>query len=44
MIQMVVRSLQQQLDLKANWQVIERQTKDNLENGKDYAWFNYEKI
>jgi hypothetical protein len=25
------------LDLEANWQVIERQTKDNHENGKEYA-------
>jgi hypothetical protein len=25
------------LDLEANWQVIEKQTKDNLENGEEYA-------
>jgi hypothetical protein len=25
------------LDLEANWQVIERQIKNNLENGKEYA-------
>jgi len=25
------------LDLEANWQVIEKQTKDNLENGKEYV-------
>ncbi len=26
------------LDLEANWQVIEKQIKDNLENGEEYAW------
>jgi hypothetical protein len=25
------------LDLEANWQVIKRQTKNNHENGKEYA-------
>jgi hypothetical protein len=25
------------LDLEANWQAIERQTKDNLENGEEYV-------
>jgi hypothetical protein len=34
---MVIRSLQQQLDLEANQQFIERQTKDNFENGEEYA-------
>jgi len=36
---MVTQSLQWQLDLEANWQVIETQTKDNLKNGKEYARF-----
>ncbi len=26
------------MDLEANWQLIEKQTKDNLENGEEYAW------
>jgi hypothetical protein len=34
---MVTQNLQRQLDLEANWHVIERQTKDNLENGEEYA-------
>ncbi len=34
---MVTQNLQQQLDLEANCYVTERQTKDNLENGKEYA-------
>jgi hypothetical protein len=34
---MVIRSLQRQLDLEENWQVIERQIEDNLENGEEYA-------
>jgi len=34
---MVTQNLHQQLDLEANWQVIESQTKDNLENGKEYV-------
>jgi hypothetical protein len=34
---MVTQNLQQQLDLEANRQVIENQTKENLENGKEYA-------
>jgi hypothetical protein len=34
---MVTRNLQRQLDLEANWQVSERQTKDNFENGKEYV-------
>jgi hypothetical protein len=34
---MVSRSLQQQLDLEANHQVTKRLTKDNFENGKEYA-------
>jgi hypothetical protein len=25
------------LDLEANWQVIEKQTKNNLENGEEYV-------
>jgi hypothetical protein len=33
---MVTQSLQRQLELEANRQVIENQTKDNLENGKEY--------
>ncbi len=37
MNQMVTWSLQQQLDLEANCQVTGRQTKDNLENGQEYA-------
>jgi hypothetical protein len=27
------------LDLEENWQVIERQIEDNLENGEEYARF-----
>jgi hypothetical protein len=34
---MMMRSLHQELDLEANRQVIERQTKDNLENGEEYV-------
>ncbi len=34
---MVTHSLQQQLDLEANRQVIEKQAYDNLENGEEYA-------
>jgi hypothetical protein len=34
MNRMMTQNLQQQLDLKANWQIIEKQTKYNLENGK----------
>jgi hypothetical protein len=34
---MVIQSLQRQLDLDANQQIIERQIKDNLENGEEYA-------
>jgi hypothetical protein len=34
---MVTQNLQRQLDLEANWQVMERETKDNFENGKEYA-------
>ncbi len=34
---MVIWSLQQQLNLEANQQVIERQTNDNLEYGKEYV-------
>jgi hypothetical protein len=37
MNQMVTKSLQWQLDLEANRQVIERQTKDNFENGEEYV-------
>ncbi len=37
MNRMVTRSLQCQLDLEANQQIIERQTKNNLENGEEYA-------
>ncbi len=36
MNRMVTQRLQQQLDLEANQQVIERQTKDNLETGEKY--------
>jgi hypothetical protein len=36
MNQMVIRSLQQQLNLEANQQVIERQIDDNLEYGNEY--------
>jgi hypothetical protein len=36
---MVTWSLQQQFDLEANCQVIKRQTKNNLENGKEYVGF-----
>ncbi len=35
---MVIRSLQRQLDLEVNQQVIESQIENNLENGKEYAW------
>ncbi len=38
MNQMVIQNLQRQLDLEANPQVIERQIKDNLENGEEYVW------
>jgi hypothetical protein len=34
---MVTRNLLQQLDLEANRQVIEKQTKNNFENGKEYT-------
>jgi hypothetical protein len=34
---MVIRILQQQLDLEANRQVIESKIEDNFENGKEYA-------
>jgi predicted translin family RNA/ssDNA-binding protein len=34
---MVTWNLQQQLNLEANRHVIERQTKDNLESGEEYA-------
>jgi hypothetical protein len=34
---MVTQSLQRQLELEANRQVIENQTKDNFENGKEYV-------
>jgi hypothetical protein len=34
---MVTKSLQQQLDLEANWQVVKSKTKDNLENGEEYV-------
>ncbi len=34
---MVIQSLQWQLDLDVNQQVIERQIKDNLDNGEEYA-------
>jgi hypothetical protein len=37
MNQMVTRSLQRQLHLEANWQVIERQIKGNFENGEEYT-------
>jgi hypothetical protein len=37
MNQMVTQSLHQQLDLEANWQVIESQTKDNFENGEEHG-------
>ncbi len=37
MNQMVTQSLQWELDLEANRQVIEQKTKDNLENGEDYV-------
>jgi len=37
MNQMVIQSLQQQLNLEANQQVIEIQTNDNLEYGKEYV-------
>jgi hypothetical protein len=39
MNQMVTWSLQLQLDLEVNQQIIENQTKDNLENRKEYAGF-----
>jgi uncharacterized protein (UPF0335 family) len=38
MNQMVMWSLQRQLDLEANRQVIERQKEDNNENGEEDAW------
>jgi hypothetical protein len=34
---MVTQSLHQQVDLEANRQVIENQTKDNFENGEEYV-------
>ncbi len=34
---MVSRSLQRQLDLEANQQVIEKQIEGNFENGKEYV-------
>jgi hypothetical protein len=34
---MVTQSLQQQLDLEVNQQVIESHTEENLENGEEYA-------
>jgi hypothetical protein len=34
---MVIWSLQWQLDLGANHQVIEKETEDNLENGEEYV-------
>jgi hypothetical protein len=34
---MVTQSLQQQLDLEANCQITERQTKYNLESGEEYV-------
>jgi hypothetical protein len=37
MTQMVTYNLLQQLDLKANRQVIEKQIKNHFENGKEYA-------
>ncbi len=37
MSQMVVQSLQWQLDLKANRQGLERKIKNNHENGREYA-------
>ncbi len=37
MNRMVTQNLQQQLNLEANQQVIERKTNDNLEYGKKYA-------
>jgi hypothetical protein len=37
MNQMVTQSLQWQLDLEVDHQAIERRTKNNLENGKEYA-------
>jgi hypothetical protein len=35
----MTQSLHQQLDLEANRQIIESQTKYNLENGEEYARF-----
>jgi len=37
MNQMVTWSLQQQLDLEANHQIIERQIEDKFENGEEYV-------
>jgi len=37
MNQMVIQNLQRQLNLEVNQQVIERQTNDNLEYGKEYV-------
>ncbi len=37
MNRMLIRNLHRQLDLEANRQVIEHQTQDNLENGKEYV-------
>jgi hypothetical protein len=37
MNQMVTRSLQRQLDLEANRQVIENQIEENFENGEEYV-------
>jgi hypothetical protein len=37
MNEMVTQSLQRQLDLEANWQVIESQIEVNFENGEKYA-------
>jgi hypothetical protein len=34
---MVTQSLQRQLDLEVDHQVIENQTKENFDNGKEYA-------
>jgi len=39
MNQTVTQSLQQQLDLDANQQVIESLTENNLENGEEYVRF-----
>jgi hypothetical protein len=37
MNQMVIQSLQRQLDLEANCQSLEKEIENNLENGKEYA-------